>query len=142
MLFFIIDGDGFDKAGTERAIVRASALPISIILIGVGGSCFTNLSSFDADDKPLVTAEGVSAARDVVQFVRFQDYQKVGGAVDKKMLAADLLRELPSQIETYCSMYGIGMAPAGAGAGTCGGGGEALPEKGRQIFEGAVGGGY
>jgi len=40
----------------------------------------------------------------IVQFVRFQDYQKAGGAVDKKMLAA-APRELPSQIETRCSLY-------------------------------------
>jgi len=72
ILFFVIDGDGFDMDGTIRALIRASSLPMSIVLIGVGSNKFKNLSKFDADDKPL-TVDGISTIRDIVQFVKFDE---------------------------------------------------------------------
>lgn len=111
VLFLVIDGDGFDQPGTRRAIVRASALPISIVLIGVGNNAFKNLSEYDADDSPLTAPEGVSAVRDAVQFVRFNDFRQHGAGgksgVDLVRLAAEVLREVPTQVEDYCGLYGI-----------------------------------
>ena len=107
IIFFIIDGDGFNTPGTRRAIVRASALPVSIILIGVGGSSFTNLSQYDADNHALTTTEGVSSVRDAVQFVRFEDCRTSDGSINAAMLAAELLHEVPTQVEQYCALYGI-----------------------------------
>ena len=72
ILFFVIDGDGFDMDGTIRALIRASSLPMSIVLIGVGSNKFKNLSKFDADDKPLAV-DGISTIRDIVQFVKFDE---------------------------------------------------------------------
>jgi hypothetical protein len=104
--FFVIDGDGFDKEGTCRALVRASALPISIVLVGVGKSSFPNLSGYDADDAPLRTSDGVTAVRDVVQFVKFDDFRN-GDNVDMVRLAAEVLAEVPRQVESFIALYGI-----------------------------------
>lgn len=104
--FFVIDGDGFDEEGTRRAIVRASALPVSIVLVGVGSSSFPNLSSYDSDDKPLKTSDGVSAVRDIVQFVKFDSF-KSGKDIDTVRLAAEVLAEVPHQVESFLALYGI-----------------------------------
>jgi len=104
IIFFVIDGDGFDRDGTIRALVRASSLPVSIVLIGVGCSKFSNLSKYDADDMPL-SVDGVSTIRDVVQFVKFNDC-KTNGTVDMNKLAAEVLAEIPTQVETFIGLYG------------------------------------
>ena len=104
ILFFVIDGDGFDTEGTIRSLVRASSLPMSIVLIGVGGSSFSNLSKFDADGTPL-SADGVSTVRDIVQFVRFRDFEGENG-VNMNGLASEVLAEVPTQVETFIGLYG------------------------------------
>ncbi|KAH3757429.1 hypothetical protein Pelo_10755 [Pelomyxa schiedti] len=59
VLCFFIDGDGFRIPATNRAIIRASAPPISIVLVGVGRSPFANLSKFDADaSSPVIKTDG------------------------------------------------------------------------------------
>ena len=40
-------------ANTERAIVQASVLPMSIIIVGVGSADFKAMDALDADDHPL-----------------------------------------------------------------------------------------
>jgi len=104
ILFFVIDGDGFDTNGTIRALVRASSLPISIVLIGVGNNNFTNLSKFDADGMPL-TVDGVSTIRDIVQFVKFEECKDSNG-VNMNKLASEVLAEVPTQVETFIGLYG------------------------------------
>jgi len=104
IIFFVIDGDGFDMDGTIRALVRASSLPVSIVLIGVGDGSFANLSKFDADGMPL-TVDEVSTIRDIVQFVKFNEC-KTDGTVDIIKLAAEVLAEIPTQVETFIGLYG------------------------------------
>lgn len=41
---------------TIRAIISASKLPLSIVIVGVGNSDFTNMKILDADEKPLVVS--------------------------------------------------------------------------------------
>jgi hypothetical protein len=45
---------------TIRAIISASKLPLSIVIVGVGNSDFTNMKILDADDKPLVVSNNLS----------------------------------------------------------------------------------
>ncbi|ORX87316.1 Copine-domain-containing protein [Anaeromyces robustus] len=104
IIFFVIDGDGFDMDGTIRALIRASSLPISIVLIGVGGSNFDNLSKFDADGTPL-SVDGVSTVRDIVQFVKF-DECKENNVINMTKLASEVLAEVPTQVETFIGLYG------------------------------------
>ncbi len=51
----------------------------------------------DSDDKVLRNSSGVAAQRDIVQFVRFQDY----AGRDISILAEEVLREMPDQIVAY-----------------------------------------
>ena len=72
----------------------------------MGGGSFGNLSTFDSDETPL-TVDGVSAPRDIVQFVRFEDYRMPDRKVDMFRLAQDLLHEVPKQVQTYCGLANI-----------------------------------
>ena len=51
---------------TIDEIVRASSLPLSIIIVGVGAADFAAMEVLDADDAPLVS-RGVRMQRDIVQ---------------------------------------------------------------------------
>lgn len=107
ILVIMLDGDSFDTEGTRRALIRASALPVSIVLVGIGDSYFPNLVAYDADKQPMQTSERVSAMRDCVQFVRFNDYVVEEGKVNKRKLSDDILKEIPVQLEGFLGMYGI-----------------------------------
>lgn len=54
---------------TKDAVIAASALPLSIIIIGVGDEDFSSMEFLDADKRVLKSSTGVVAARDIVQFV-------------------------------------------------------------------------
>lgn len=55
-----------------QAIIAASDLPLSIIIVGVGPADFSAMSELDADEVPL-SVYGQTAARDIVQFVPFRE---------------------------------------------------------------------
>jgi len=92
LLLLIVDGDYIDMKATTDAIVRAAKLPLSIVIVGVGNNDFLNCIKLDADDKKLVASNGETAIRDVVQFVKYNDYKG-----DIAALAAKVLEELPNQ---------------------------------------------
>ena len=66
---------------TRQAIVYASQLPMSIIIVGVGQADFSDMIMLDGDDGVLKDASGRPATRDIVQFVPFRDFKKVGSEV-------------------------------------------------------------
>lgn len=47
----LTDGVLSDMGDTIRAIIRASRLPMSIIIVGVGDANFSSMQKLDADDK-------------------------------------------------------------------------------------------
>lgn len=101
VLVLVIDGDYFDNQATKDAIIEAEDYPISIIIIGVGGNRnFPNCRIFDADDERLVHSNGRVQKRDIVQFVKFDDYKH-----NLKLLTDEVLYELPSQIVKYKQLY-------------------------------------
>ena len=57
-----------DMDATKAALVRASTLPMSVIIVGVGNEDFSEMVKLDADDRAL-SFGGVRAQRDIVQFV-------------------------------------------------------------------------
>ena len=65
---------------TCDAIVYASKLPMSIIIVGVGSADFSAMSKLDGDDEDsvLMSQNGEPVARDIVQFVPFRKVQEVG----------------------------------------------------------------
>ena len=77
VLLIITDGVITDMDQTRSAIVNASRLPMSIIIIGVGGADFSAMEFLDGDDGMLRSTTGEAAMRDIVQFVPFRQFQRV-----------------------------------------------------------------
>ncbi|XP_067342452.1 copine-3-like isoform X2 [Channa argus] len=75
VLLIITDGVITDMDQTRSAIVNASQLPMSIIIVGVGGADFSAMEFLDGDDGILRSAAGEAAKRDIVQFVPFRQFQ-------------------------------------------------------------------
>ncbi len=93
-LIAVVDGVIDDLDMTVRAIVYASTVPVSIIIVGVGNADFAAISALDADTQPLV-ADGRPAERDIVQFVTMRDM------ASSARLAKEVLAELPYQVVDY-----------------------------------------
>ena len=77
VLLIITDGAITDMDETRAAIVYASKLPMSIIIVGVGKADFSAMSTLDGDDGVLRAPNGEPVARDIVQFVPFREVQRV-----------------------------------------------------------------
>ena len=80
VLLIITDGVISDMQETLRAIVYASALPFSIIIVGVGGADFAAMNILDCDGGLLKDQMGIVAKRDIVQFVPFRDFENVNAS--------------------------------------------------------------
>uniref|UniRef100_A0A8C7Z2I6 Copine-2 n=1 Tax=Oryzias sinensis TaxID=183150 RepID=A0A8C7Z2I6_9TELE len=96
-LLIITDGVISDMDETRDAIVQASKLPMSIIIIGVGNADFAAMEFLDGDASVLRSSEGEEAVRDIVQFVPFRDFRNA----PKETLAKSVLAELPQQVTQY-----------------------------------------
>ncbi|CAI0548005.1 unnamed protein product [Linum tenue] len=98
VLLIITDGVITDLQETKDAIVQASDLPLSILIVGVGGADFKEMEILDGDKgERLESTTGRVATRDIVQFVPLRDVQNGGGI----SVVQELLAELPSQFLTY-----------------------------------------
>ncbi|XP_068010250.1 copine-9 isoform X1 [Melanerpes formicivorus] len=102
VLLIITDGVISDMLQTKEAIVTASALPMSIIIVGVGPAEFEAMEELDGDDVR-VSSRGRYAERDIVQFVPFRDYVDDSGnqVLSMARLAKDVLAEIPEQLLSY-----------------------------------------
>ena len=78
ILLILTDGVITDMADTREAIVHASHLPMSVIIVGVGNADFTDMQILDGDDGILRSPKGEPVLRDIVQFVPFKDFKHVG----------------------------------------------------------------
>ena len=96
ILMILTDGVINDMNQTIDALVEGSFLPLSVIIIGIGKADFSNMNILDADDDPLVDSRGRMSARDLVQFVPYNDYKN-----DSVELAAQVLEEIPRQIVEF-----------------------------------------
>ncbi|XP_030253695.1 copine-3-like isoform X2 [Sparus aurata] len=101
VLLIITDGVITDMDETRSAIVHASRLPMSIIIVGVGGADFSAMEFLDGDDGILRSATGEAAMRDIVQFVPFRQFQNAGTAA----LAQSVLAELPDQVASFFNLF-------------------------------------
>lgn len=108
VLLIITDGVLTDLQETKNALVRASDLPLSILIVGVGGADFKQMEILDADNgHRLESSTGRIATRDVVQFVPMREVH--GGQIS---VVQALLEELPGQFLTY--MRSRDIKPTGA----------------------------
>ncbi|PAA82109.1 hypothetical protein BOX15_Mlig017750g6, partial [Macrostomum lignano] len=106
VLLILTDGTIDDWTECKRAVIEASYLPVSIIVVGIGSGNFTEMELLD-QDVWLLEEGGQKACRDIVQFVELRKYLRVaadgsdGVRWSKVALAKDVLQELPSQILEY-----------------------------------------
>ncbi|OXB70171.1 UNVERIFIED_CONTAM: hypothetical protein H355_009905 [Colinus virginianus] len=77
ILLIITDGEITDLDQTRQAIVNASKLPMSIIIVGVGEADFKAMEFLDGDNGVLKSLTGEPAARDIVQFVPFRQFRNL-----------------------------------------------------------------
>ena len=77
MLLIITDGIVTDGNETREAIVNASDLPMSIIIVGVGSADFGPMEYLAGDDGIVKTVNGRKAKRDIVQFIPFRKFRTV-----------------------------------------------------------------
>ncbi|XP_063573492.1 copine-7 isoform X1 [Pongo abelii] len=140
ILLILTDGVVTDMADTREAIVRASRLPMSIIIVGVGNADFTDMQVLDGDDGVLRSPRGEPALRDIVQFVPFRElknreqHERLLGSTTRlplllptsatqrgthsthaspAALAKCVLAEVPKQVVEYYSHRGL--PPRGLG---------------------------
>ncbi|XP_024978767.1 protein BONZAI 3 isoform X2 [Cynara cardunculus var. scolymus] len=97
VLLIITDGVLSDLQETKDALVRASDLPLSILIVGVGNADFKTMEILDGDNgQRLESSTGRVATRDNVQFVPMRDVHR--GEIS---MVQGLLEELPGQFLTY-----------------------------------------
>ncbi|KAL3678014.1 hypothetical protein R1sor_020970 [Riccia sorocarpa] len=101
VLLIITDGVITDLTPTITALVQASHLPLSVLIVGVGGADFTEMEALDADKKRLQTLDGRPAQRDIVQFVPMDKVER------SSELAKQLLAELPYQFLDFMNLKKI-----------------------------------
>ncbi|XP_074838915.1 copine-6 [Carettochelys insculpta] len=102
VLLVLTDGAVSDMAATREAILQASRLPISIVIVGVGDADFSEMRALDREDgSPELGAE--QPARDIVQFVPFRDFKKAPPAA----LTRCVLAQVPRQVVEYYGSRGI-----------------------------------
>ncbi|KAM9445059.1 copine-9 isoform 1-T1 [Clarias gariepinus] len=113
VLLMITDGVISDMAQTKEAVVNASSLPMSIIIVGVGPAEFDAMEELDGDEVR-VSSQGRVAERDIVQFVPFRDYIDRSGnqVLSMARLAKDVLAEIPEQLLSFMKSRGIEPRPA------------------------------
>ena len=103
ILLIITDGVINDMVETIDAIVIATDAPLSIIIVGVGNADFSLMNQLDADETPLRSSNGIVMKRDIVQFVPFRSFLNSQGY----SLAAEVLAEVPSQVDEFCRSHGF-----------------------------------
>ncbi|KAJ8017122.1 hypothetical protein DPEC_G00014480 [Dallia pectoralis] len=113
VLLIITDGVISDMVQTKEAVVNAAALPMSIIIVGVGPAEFDAMEELDGDEIR-VSSRGRFAERDIVQFVPFRDYMDRPGnqVLSMARLAKDVLAEIPDQLLGFMKSRGIEPRPA------------------------------
>ena len=106
VLLILTDGCINDMQQTCDKIVEASYLPLSIIIVGIGNADFSLMELLDGDKYPLKNSRGELRKRDIVQFVKFEDFKK-NNAIDYGTdLTEEVLKEIPTQVEEYYEKCG------------------------------------
>eukprot|EP00172_Hildenbrandia_rubra_P002305 Plantae.Rhodophyta-Hildenbrandia_rubra.ctg306.p3 GENE.Plantae.Rhodophyta-Hildenbrandia_rubra.ctg306~~Plantae.Rhodophyta-Hildenbrandia_rubra.ctg306.p3 ORF type:complete len:301 (-),score=61.36 Plantae.Rhodophyta-Hildenbrandia_rubra.ctg306:4021-4812(-) len=99
VLLILTDGIVNDMSSTIDAIIEASSLPMSIIIVGIGNKeDWGKMHLLDGDNEDLVSSDGRrKGERDIVQFV---EYSKFAHRTPDR-LAAKLLEELPGNVVDF-----------------------------------------
>uniref|UniRef100_A0A3Q0KS66 Copine, putative n=1 Tax=Schistosoma mansoni TaxID=6183 RepID=A0A3Q0KS66_SCHMA len=106
VLLILTNGTVDDWIETKKSVIETSFLPISIIVLGVGGGKFSEMEILDQDFGLLKVGQE-QACRDNVQFVQMRRFLRLAAdgsdsiRWSKVALAKEVLAELPSQILEY-----------------------------------------
>ena len=95
ILILLTGGEINDMPQTKDELVKLSAYPCSVIIIGVGAANFSSMTELDGDDGLLCDSRDTPAERDIVQFVEFKEAMKWGN------LEELVLKEIPDQVCEY-----------------------------------------
>jgi len=109
ILLIVTDGIITDVEATKKAVVNASCLPMSIIIVGVGDADFTQMEILDSDNEKLRAGNQI-AERDIVQFVPFNEIRKSGGQSTlewEELLAEKVMEEVPYQVAEWMNARGM-----------------------------------
>ncbi|XP_078343131.1 copine-3-like isoform X2 [Oculina patagonica] len=106
VLLLLTDGVLSDMEDTKAAIIKASRLPMSVIIVGVGQADFKDMNELDADEGRLRSGHHY-ADRDIVQFVPFREFKTQPPAI----LAKHVLAEIPKQVQEYFKKRGLAPMP-------------------------------
>ena len=80
---------------TKQLIVALSALPCSIIIVGIGTADFSAMEELDGEDGILRDDAGRRCEREIVQFVEYSASAARGD------LANQIMKEVPDQVCSY-----------------------------------------
>ena len=106
VLLILTDGIITDFDDTKRALVGASSLPMSVIIVGIGDEDFAAMDILDGDQNRL-QYQGQVAKRDIVQFVEMGKFVSREGGWNKELLAKAVLAEIPGQVTGWMKMKGF-----------------------------------
>ncbi|XP_053120078.1 copine-6 isoform X2 [Hemicordylus capensis] len=106
VLLILTDGVVSDMPEACDAVVRASHLPLSIIIVGIGNADFSDMRELNGDRGMLESEEG-RAIRDIVQFIPLREFKKAPA----NALAKYVLAEVPKQVVEYYGSKGIAPTP-------------------------------
>ena len=80
-----------------------SYYPISVIIVGMGNADFKDMEMLDADQYVLTDASGRNAARDIIQFVKFEDMTELASVE----VAENILLEVPHHFVDYMVLRAV-----------------------------------
>ena len=92
ILLLLTDGAVKDVEATRQALASVADAPLSIVIVGIGNADFNAMQFLD----------DLSINRDIVQFVKFSDYEH-----DKRALLHATLDEIPDQLVQFFYQRGI-----------------------------------
>ena len=96
ILLIISDGEVHDIQDIINNIIESSKLPLSIVIIGIGGDVTGDMKRLNGENGKLRDFKGEYLEKDIVQYVHFNDYNE---NIDK--LTQEVFRYIPQQIKDY-----------------------------------------
>ena len=100
ILLLLTDGAIHDMPETINLVCALAEMPCSIIIVGVGRADFSSMEALDGDGGRIRNSQGIPAARDIVQFVEFNQ------CIARGNLAEQVLKEVPQQVCSYMERIG------------------------------------
>lgn len=96
ILLILTSDEIYDMQQTINSIIKASALPISIIIAGIGNSSFRNISMLANDQQCLSSSKGMTSERNILHFASLNEINNSCVEVSKK-----LLKNIPGDLLAY-----------------------------------------